>query len=214
MSYVGNDLQSQFLTSQCTSHQGDGLSDGRLPSEPEAPVTGEILPFGDYLVRSRRRKGLPVIWRWSEIEPALDVLPHAERGSIALADPGAVEPATVAPGLSLTVQVVPAGATTSAHAHSFWHLYFVRSGAGIILLGKDLVRQSLKAGDTILVPAWCAHKFDNNGDEALILFALQNLPQNANLGSLLREEADGELRIIYDEPRPSREASLIWQPGH
>lgn len=47
------------------------------------------------------------------------------------------------------------------------------------------------------VPAWHTHAVHNLQDDApLVLFRLQNLPQNASLGTLAREDC-GRLKHIY-----------------
>ena len=52
----------------------------------------------------------------------------------------------------------------------------------------------------VFVPAWCPHAIGNpDAGTGLILLRLQNLPQHAALGSLVREDG-GVTRHIYAEP--------------
>jgi len=162
-------------------------------------AAGQILPFEVYLAQARRRRPRPLIWRWPDVEAALTAFRPTERGNLALADPGAVEGGAIVSGLSLAVQVVPAGKATAAHAHSFWHLYLVRQGSGTAVLDAGGTPNAIGTGDTLLIPAWCPHSFDNRDNKQdLVLLVLQNLPQNASLDSLVREDADGRLRVVYD----------------
>ncbi len=158
---------------------------------------GDILDFSAYLEQTARPLQDAVVWSWHEVAAGLASRPHNVQGSLVLADREAVDPATIAPGLSLVIQVLNAGETTKPHRHSFWHLYITRSGSGEVSLGADLRRQRLAEGDVLFVPAWHTHAIHNLQDDApLVLFRLQNLPQNASLGTLARED-DGHLKHIY-----------------
>ncbi|WP_321893688.1 cupin domain-containing protein [Paraburkholderia tropica] len=162
------------------------------------PITqGDILEFSSYLEQTARPSQDAVVWKWHEVAAALASRPHNVQGTLVLADGEAIDRATIAPGLSLVIQVLKAGETTKPHRHSFWHLYIVRSGSGEVSLGADLRRQRLVEGDVSFVPAWYTHAVHNLQDDAsLVLFRLQNLPQNASLGTLARED-DGRLKHIY-----------------
>ncbi len=164
------------------------------------PRAGRILPFGEYLANARRPAPAPVFWKMADVARSLDGLEHGERGTLALVSPDAPDGASIAPGLSLAVQVVRPGESTSAHAHSFWHVYTVNSGRGAALLGEPGTRSEIEAGDVFLVPAWCEHAFENaHGDAPLVLTALQNLPEQSYLGSMARRQPDGSLEVVYGE---------------
>jgi gentisate 1,2-dioxygenase len=108
--------------------------------------------------------------------------------------------AEVAPGLSLAVQTVLPSSATGSHRHSFWHLYWVASGTGEVLLEKNESRY-ITTGDIVYVPPWCSHSYSNSDSAApLVLFALQNLPQLAALGVLMREEEDGARVSVHRSP--------------
>lgn len=163
------------------------------------PITqGDILGFSSCLEHTARPSQDAVVWKWHEVAAALASRPHNVRSTLVLADGEALDRATIAPGLSLVIQVLDAGETTKPHRHSFWHLYIVRSGSGEVSLGADLRCQRLVEGDVSFVPAWYTHAVVHNlqDDAPLVLFRLQNLPQNASLGTLARED-DGRLKHIY-----------------
>ncbi len=162
------------------------------------PINGKITSFKDYLALTSRPCPSPVIWKGNDIKSALSTLPHEERGTIVLSNP-CTEPATIAPDLSFAIQVIRRGEETKTHAHSFWHLYIVQSGIGETMLNNQS-NMHIEAGDVIFIPAWCLHKFGNCGQQdLLVLFVLQNLPQSAALGNLMREEISGEKTNIYAE---------------
>ncbi|CAG9251916.1 Cupin domain-containing protein [Paraburkholderia unamae] len=116
-----------------------------------------------------------------------------------------------APGVSLTVQIVEPARDTQAHRHAFWHLYVVVTGCGIAhvdeagtpidALSSDESAYPLAAGDALYVPPWAAHRFENPHRSApLVLYALQNLPQLAALGTLVREASHGGIAHVYRAP--------------
>ncbi|KDB10193.1 Cupin 2 conserved barrel domain protein [Burkholderia sp. lig30] len=161
------------------------------------PIEGDILPFSEYLELTSKPIANPVIWRWQAIESETGTRPHNQQGTLALSGGNVDEHGTVAPDLSLVIQVLRSGETTERHRHSFWHLYIARSGSGELAFGEDGVTEHIESGDTLFVPAWCYHTISNrSGSEPFVLYRLQNLPQNASAGNLMRE-IGGKLQIIY-----------------
>lgn len=162
------------------------------------PTHGEIIAYSDYLAQTAQARVDPVAWKWAEIETALSAWPGNPQGTLALG--GASERGAVAPGLSLVIQALAPGETTASHRHSFWHLYIVRSGRAAFSLGASSEQRAAGEGDVVFVPAWCPHAIGNpDAGTGLILLRLQNLPQHAALGSLVREDG-GVTRHIYAEP--------------
>jgi gentisate 1,2-dioxygenase len=160
---------------------------------------GEMIGFADYLKRAAQPRTSPVIWRSDLLSQQPDNGDVTERGVVALVDPsnGGI---TIAPGLSCTIQVVPSGGRTRAHAHSFWHLYFVRAGAGHVFFESDDDASPLSAGDIIFIPAWCTHAIVSAGEGGpLVMIALQNLPFLSIEGTLARREEGGDVHIVYAE---------------
>ncbi|MGH8782875.1 cupin domain-containing protein [Paraburkholderia sp.] len=160
-------------------------------------VEGDILPFSEYLELTSKPLADPVVWKWQSIESGAGTRPHNPQGTLALSGGNVDEHGTVAPDLSLVIQILKPGETTERHRHSFWHLYIVRSGSGEIVFGEDQPVEKIETGDTIFVPAWCYHSIGNrSGSEPFVLYRMQNLPQNASAGNLMRE-IGGKLQIIY-----------------
>ena len=162
-----------------------------------------VMPFADYLKRALASAPRPVHWPHATLATELADTDHGERGSLALvADTtGAPE---IAPGVSAALQVVT-DRTTSPHAHAFWHVYVVQRGCGTATLGQGnpADTRSLNQGDVLYVPPWCMHSFCAEAGQTMTLLALQNLPQLAGLGTLVRCEKNGEPQLVYaDDVRP------------
>jgi gentisate 1,2-dioxygenase len=160
-------------------------------------IEGDVLPFSEYLELTSKPPADPVVWKWQSIESMKNSRPHNPQGTLALSGGEVDQHGTVAPGLSLVIQVLKPGETTPRHRHSFWHLYIVRSGAGQIGFGEGTAVEQVETGDTVFVPAWRHHCVGNrDGARPLVLYRLQNLPQNARAGNLMRE-IEGDLQLIY-----------------
>ncbi|CAB3764220.1 cupin domain-containing protein [Paraburkholderia solisilvae] len=168
---------------------------------------GGLIPFAHYLSIASRTPPRPAHWSAKAIADATGRFPHGERGTAALVpceegfgDPGSVE---AAPGISLTLQIVEPQQGTRPHRHAFWHLYLVVAGDGVGHVASegdrhDAAAYSLVAGDVLYVPAWATHSFVNpDSTTPLMLYALQNLPQLAALGTLVREAPDGGIEHVY-----------------
>jgi quercetin dioxygenase-like cupin family protein len=162
-----------------------------LPSAK--PVDGAMMAFGDYLEQVRQTLQSPALWSLKTLLPK-SVASDANLRGTALQTPGAGVGA-VAPGLSMALHLVLAGERTDAHAHSFWHIFIVEDGKGEIGLGEPDSIRSIARGDIVFIPTWCRHWF--RADEDLILLAIQNLPQAAEAGSLVRSTGSGALDFVY-----------------
>jgi gentisate 1,2-dioxygenase len=177
------------ISTDMTKHQQNPIKNA---------ISGEFVAFSDYLDRTKRERSTPVLWQWHDIARLLSEFPAGERGSIALGHHGGGNPLAAAPGLSTTIQVVAGGAHTSPHAHSFWHLYIVRSGTGLFFTDENDQGAPLAAGDILFIPALAMHSFSNPAaHDPLVLFAIQNLPLVAELGVLARQAAGGSLDPVY-----------------
>ncbi|PLZ01739.1 hypothetical protein CY652_13710 [Burkholderia sp. WAC0059] len=189
---------------------------------PSGDADATLVPFAGYLAMSARDPAQPAHWRHSVLEAGCEKVAHGERGTVALVPGGAAgRTGEVAPGLSMTVQVVRPGEVTSAHRHAFWHLYVVAQGQGRAHVACDLSRSSragsstlrqsdyvVARGDVFYVPPWASHWLDNpHADDALVLYVVQNLPQLAGLGTLLREAPDGSLDHVFRRTSASVEGT-------
>jgi gentisate 1,2-dioxygenase len=144
--------------------------------------SGNQFPYADFKKRYDTPPQEPVAWRWADIVRRLGAAVPSERGTLALSLPdGGAE---IIRDVAVTYQVVPAGGRTAPHAHTWYHLFVVRSGAGTVSFHESGGTTRVDAGDILLVPAWSPHHFDNPGDEDLVLLNLMNIPLLARLGNL------------------------------
>jgi len=178
-----------------------------LGSPPSASFTtgdGCLISFGTYLRLAAQPQPSSAHWRSSAIADARGYFPHGERGTVALVT--TEDGAEAAPGISLAVQIVPPGKDTLPHRHAFWHLYFVVSGGGTAYIGDaggevaaiNERAYPLAIGDALYVSPWAAHRLVNTDPCApFVLYALQNLPQLAALGTLVRDAPGGGIEHVY-----------------
>ncbi|WP_329164217.1 cupin domain-containing protein [Streptomyces sp. NBC_01387] len=112
---------------------------------------------------------------------------HTEYGTLTLAMPeGSHE---IFPGASMTLQAVRPGESTTPHSHSWWHLYFIRSGSGVVVFDETQETVELSEGDVMLIPAWSVHHFKNGeADGDLLLLNMSNLPQMSGLHNKFSKE--------------------------
>lgn len=171
---------------------------------PSSINDGYLIPFGTYLRRAAQPQPSSAYWRSSSITEAQERFAHGERGTTALVT--TEDGAEVAPGISLAVQSVLPGSETLPHRHAFWHLYIVASGGGRAYIGasggaSDATGEcayQLSMGDILYVSPWTPHRLVNpDPSEPFVLYALQNLPQLASLGTLLREAPSGDIEHVY-----------------
>ncbi|AWT44776.1 MULTISPECIES: cupin domain-containing protein [Streptomyces] len=149
--------------------------------------TGSQSPYAEFRKRHVRQQPSPVVWQWENLAKELEAAEHTEYGTLTLAAPGGSH--EIVPGTSMTFQVVRTGDRTTTHAHSWWHLYFVRSGAGTVIFDETGESAELTGGDILLIPAWSAHHFENHeADEDLLLLNMSNLPQLAAIHNNFSEE--------------------------
>lgn len=184
-------------------------------ADADADADATLVPFAGYLAMSARNPAKAAHWRHSALEAGCRHAAHGERGTVALVPrgPGARD-GEVAPGLSMTVQLVHPREVTTAHRHAFWHLYVVAEGQGRAHIACSQPRDSrggageppqsdypVVRGDVFYVPPWASHWLENaHADDVLVLYVVQNLPQLAGLGTLLREAPDGTLDHVLRHP--------------
>ncbi|MDE1180844.1 cupin domain-containing protein [Paraburkholderia sp.] len=180
------------------------LSDVSVAAPSQAADGGRFVSFDAYLDSASQRRPQSAHWPWSAVSGAWAAHAHGERGTVALVagpptdgnEPGHAN-AEAAPGVSLTVQIVEPQRTTRSHRHSFWHLYVVVTGEGRAYVEQG-TGYALAPGDALYVPPWAEHRFVNpDGAAPLVLYAVQNLPQVAQLGTLVRESPDAGIEHVY-----------------
>lgn len=150
---------------------------------------GSQFPYPELRKRYTRERPEPVLWQWKTLSSELAAAEHTEYGSLTVALPGGDN--EIVPGAALTFQIVPPGGRTTPHSHSWWHLYFVRSGTGSVVFDTSVDAAELAGGDLLLIPAWSVHHFENHAENDLLLLSMTNFPQQADLANLLVTTEEG-----------------------
>jgi gentisate 1,2-dioxygenase len=144
--------------------------------------SGSHIPYPDFKKRYEPAEPRPVHWSWRETADRLGTVEHPERGTLALTLPDGR--AEIMRDVAVAYQVVPAGYSTTPHAHTWYHLFIVRSGSGTVTFHDGGESSRLSAGDIVLVPAWSMHHFTNPGSDDLVLLNVMNIPLLADLGNI------------------------------
>jgi gentisate 1,2-dioxygenase len=152
---------------------------------------GQVFAYSAYRDHFDARPAAPVVWSWATVLGQLAAASHGERGSLTLSSTGDGSGCELLPGIAINVQVVEAGGTTRTHAHSWWHLFLVQSGQATSVLGDSESRSCIRQGDLLLVPAWCDHRFENDGLDSLVVLSMSNLPQQTGLSNQRAREPQG-----------------------
>jgi gentisate 1,2-dioxygenase len=91
----------------------------------------------------------------------------------------------VMPTMDCHIQLLPAGAETAAHRHSYSVVYHAVEGTGSTLIGDQ--RFDWEPGDVFCVPSWAPHQHQNASSAApAFLFSYSDAPVLRAVG-LLRE---------------------------
>jgi len=180
-------------------------------------MNGYLKDFSQYLALSRQPVGKAALWRAGDVEAALKSQGlHAERltRSLALTRTDASDAFGLNADVSLMVQALGPLEKGRSHAHSFWHLYFVLKGSGACIIEGE--RMTWATGDVFFVPPWAEHELENaSAQEEAIVYSLQNLPQQAHGGTLMRNDpvTGRPVHIRSDAPDHSGAAPAGGPPG-
>ena len=133
---------------------------------------------GHWQDRERNQKLVPVLWRWSIIEPCLMEaaelvkLGHVEeannRRTINLVNPTLAARKSTSRTLQMSVQLVNPGESAEAHRHTPAAIRFVVEGDGIGYTNVEGEQILMEPGDLILTPHWTWHDHVNPGKKPLI----------------------------------------------
>ncbi|MFM9371523.1 cupin domain-containing protein [Streptomyces sp. Da 82-17] len=149
--------------------------------------TGSQFPYPEFRKRHAQQRPAPIVWQWENLAKELAAAEHTQYGTVTLAAPDGDH--QVVPGTSMTFQSVRPGERTTPHTHSWWHLYFVRAGFGVVVFDETEETVELSDGDIMLIPAWHVHHFENRGSDGdLLLLNMSNLPQLADLHNKFSKE--------------------------
>jgi gentisate 1,2-dioxygenase len=151
-------------------------------------ATGGLLPYMAFRNELKARTTSATVWPWHEIAGAAIEGRKGDQPNLALlalSRTGALEGCEVVPGLSLSVQSLGPGASTPLHDHSWWHIYLVQAGSGVIISGEEKSSRTLVANDVVFIPGWCLHALRNESDGPFVTLNVSNIAEQANLANFL-----------------------------
>ena len=125
----------------------------------------------------------PKVWKGAELAELPKSLAASEVDIVALAHDKSVAGCEVTPGMAIAMQWLKPGEVLNGHAHSWWHLFVIQSGSGLLTLG-EVDELNVSSGDVLLVPAWTKHGFVNtSASTPLAMLNMSNMPQMALLSN-------------------------------
>lgn len=132
----------------------------------------------------------PQIWKHEQLISKYTVIRDSEQDTFALSTGETLEHGEVVPGINLSLQWIKSGDCMESHAHSWWHIFIIQSGTGLIGFGKGEPMRTIVKGDIILVPAWVEHHFENpDKDHDLVMLSLTNMLEQARASNFKVQNA-------------------------
>lgn len=175
----------------------DGYKEDKQPVVKADALTTKTLGGGGLRPGWLKPKGdaeLPFIYPWSETYETLARLAALEGQG----DPfdgillDYVNPVTGGPTLrtlGCQVQLLRPGEKTKAHRHTSSVVYLAFRGSGSMVV--DDKRLDWSQGDTIVLPSWAWHRWENPASAEAVLFSINDRPIVEPLG-LYREQTKPE----------------------
>ena len=150
-------------------------------------------------LQSTRNDQSPLIaYKWDVVRETLNRL-RTENGSpydgiiVEFRNPENGGP--IGPTMSVCAQLLPPGATTSAHRHNTSTVYIVAEGLGYTEVNGTQI--AWEKNDIFVVPSWSWHKHGNRSDGDAYLYSVSDAPVAEKLG-LYREQKKIPNGEIYD----------------
>ena len=140
-------------------------------------IQGGFFSYKDFRQSLTRPPVNARVWKGDELTDIRQSLAASEVDIVALAHHDSSEGCKLTPGMAVSMQWLKPGTVLNGHAHSWWHLFIIQSGSGVLNLG-DANDVSVSPGDVLLVPAWTRHGFVNtSATEPLAMLNMSNMPQ-------------------------------------
>jgi gentisate 1,2-dioxygenase len=144
---------------------------------------GAFFLYKDFRNSLHHKPTSPKVWKGAELADLPQLLEASEVDIVALAHDKSKEGCEVTPGMAVAMQWLKPGVVLNGHAHSWWHLFVIQSGHGLLTLG-DADEVNVSSGDVLLVPAWTRHGFVNTSAvQPLAMLNMSNMPQMALLSN-------------------------------
>jgi len=149
-------------------------------------------------------------WKTLLAELGRDPIRHAERRFVALVNEDHGDLAGASPGIFIGIQLIHPGELVPNHRHNSVAIYHYLQGTGATTV--EGVRYEFKAGDTIVCPAWAYHEHTAWGDEDVIMYVAQDMPDMAAKRTLFFEEPEGIENVRHMVQGTSKSWSATRDP--
>ncbi|MEE2996676.1 MAG: cupin domain-containing protein [Pseudomonadota bacterium] len=149
---------------------------------------------------------------WKELleELGRDPIRHAERRFVALVNEDHSELSGASPGTFIGIQMIHPGEHVPNHRHNSVAIYHYLQGVGATTV--EGTRYEFKAGDTIVCPAWAYHEHEAAGEEDVIMYVVQDMPEMAAKRTLFFEEPVGVENVRHMVQGTSKSWSATRDP--
>ena len=205
----------------------DDIKDAKTPvigesTDAKALAGGEqgydnarTISADEYFQRMRHRPVRGCRWRAEDWQQQLDELGkdplrHAERRFVSLINEDHGELAGAAPGIFIGIQLIHPGELVPHHRHNSVAIYHYLQGTGFTTV--EGVRYPFKKGDTVVCPAWAYHEHEATGDEDVIMYVCQDMPDMAAKRTLFFEEPVGAENVRHMVEGTSKSWSATRDP--
>ncbi len=149
-------------------------------------------------------------WKVKLEELGRDPLRHAERRFVALVNEDHGDLTGASPGVFIGIQMIHPGEQVPNHRHNSVAIYHYLQGTGATTV--EGMRYEFKAGDTIVCPAWAYHEHEAWGDEDVIMYVVQDMPDMAAKRTLFFEEPVGVENVRHMVQGTSKSWSATRDP--
>lgn len=176
---------------------------------------GRVITADEYFQRVRHTDIRGCKWEaedWQEklTELGKDPIRHAERRFVALTNEDHGDLAGASPGIFIGIQLIHPGELVPNHRHNSVAVYHYLQGTGFTTV--EGVRYSFKKGDTIVCPPWAYHEHEATGDEDVIMYVAQDMPDMAAKRTLFFEEPVGVENVRHMVQGTSKSWSATRDP--
>lgn len=118
--------------------------------------------------------------------------------------------AGASPGIFIGIQMIHPGEHVPNHRHNSVAIYHYLQGTGATTVEGQ--RYEFKPGDTIVCPAWAYHEHEATGDEDVIMYVAQDMPEMAAKRTLFFEEPVGVENVRHMVQGTSKSWSATRDP--
>jgi 1-hydroxy-2-naphthoate dioxygenase len=173
---------------------------------------------GHWQAMARRTRGeSPAMhWKWDAIYPNLmragEILDleYSDRRTLQLITPGLGRTTS---NVQMSVQLVKAGESATAHRHTFAATRFIVQGEGAYTTvdGEPLV---LSRGDYVTTPGWSWHDHTNQSDQPIIWLDVHDNPLVSKLNVRFHETFPEPMQPLTRPAGYSRDLTSIVRPAN